>query len=102
MQTKIARVIASITEDRRSSYVWNTKIAAASLDIEPNRFGEWWQRTKSKLTALAIVQPGETAAELAALIATAMVERDRLEREGGDNATLNVQRSTLNIQRKTR
>lgn len=67
----IERRIASITEDRRASYLWDTKVAAEALNIQPNRFGEWWLRTRGKLIDLFMAQPGETAAELAALIATA-------------------------------
>lgn len=71
----IERVIASITEDRRASYLFETKTAAAAVGLVPNKFGDWWTRTRRKLIELYKAQPGELAAELAALIAIAEAER---------------------------
>lgn len=73
----IERRIASITEDRRADYTWNTKQAARILGITPTRFGDWWYRTRRKLSDLARSCPAETAAELAILIAQAGAERDQ-------------------------
>lgn len=73
----IERAIASITEDRRASYLFNTKTAADAVGVVPNKFNDWWQRTRAKLIELHIAQPGETAAELAVLIAQAEAERQR-------------------------
>ena len=73
----IERVIASITEDRRASYLFETKVASDAVGVVPNKFNDWWRRTHGKLIELYIVQPGQLAAELAALIALAEAERQR-------------------------
>lgn len=73
----IERAIASITEDRRADYLFDTKTAAEAVGCHPNKFNDWWQRTRSKLIDLYIAQPGQLAAELAALIALAESERQR-------------------------
>jgi hypothetical protein len=77
MPTQVERAIASITEDRRASYLFSTKTAADAVGCHPNKFNDWWQRTRSKLIDLYVAQPGELAAELAALIAMAEAERQR-------------------------
>jgi hypothetical protein len=73
----IERAIASITDDRRTDYLFDTKTASEAVGCHPNKFNDWWQRTKSKLIDLYISQPGPLAAELAALIALAEAERQR-------------------------
>lgn len=73
----IERLVASITEDRRASYLFPTKTAAEAVGMEPNKFGEWWYRTRRKLIALSQVHPGELAAEFAAIFALAESERQR-------------------------
>jgi hypothetical protein len=73
----IERAIASIKEDRRADYLWDTRVAAAALDIHPNRFHDWWYRTREKLVALCVADPGNTAAEMLAIIAAAEAERQR-------------------------
>lgn len=75
--TSIDQKIASITEDRRASYLFTTKIASDAVGCHPNKFNDWWSRTRGKLVDLYIAQPGELAAELAALIASAEQERQR-------------------------
>jgi hypothetical protein len=60
----------SITEDQRADWLFETKGAAEAVGCHPRKFGDWWERTKRKLIELSIAQPGQTAAELAALIAT--------------------------------
>ena len=72
---QVERAIAAIREDRRADYLFSTKIAADAVGCHPNKFHDWWYRTREKLIELARVQPGETAAELAALIACAMERR---------------------------
>jgi hypothetical protein len=67
----IARAIAAITEDRRCDYLFHTKSAAAAVGCHPNKFSDWWFRTRAKLIELHLDQPGQLAAELAALIAAA-------------------------------
>lgn len=71
----IERRLASITEDRRADYLFETKRAAAAVGCHQNKFHDWWHRTKWKLENLFIDQPGETAAELASLIAAAESRR---------------------------
>jgi hypothetical protein len=67
--TTIERSLASIREDRRADYLWQTKSAADAVGCVPNKFGDWWFRNRAKLIALFASQPGETAAELAAICA---------------------------------
>lgn len=71
--------VSSVREDHRTrtDYLFETKRAAAALQITPNKFGDWQRRTWDKLEELYIDQPGETAAELMALIARAEAERQR-------------------------
>lgn len=73
----IERAISSITDDRRASYLFDTKTAADAVGCHPNKFNDWWQRTKSKLIELYLREPGALAAEFAALIARAEAERQR-------------------------
>lgn len=73
----IERAIASITEDRRADYLFHTKTASEAVGCHPNKFNDWWQRTRSKLIDLYVAQPGQLAAELAAMIAMAESERER-------------------------
>ncbi len=77
----IEKKIVSITEDRRASYLFVTATAADAVGCHPNKFNDWWQRTKGKLIDLYIAQPGELAAELAAMIALAEAERQSRQRE---------------------
>lgn len=67
----IERAIASIREDRRAAYLFDTKTAAEAVGCEATKFGDWWYRTQRKLIDLAAVQPGEVAAELALILAEA-------------------------------
>jgi hypothetical protein len=70
----VERVIASITEDRRTDYLWETKLAAPVAGMVPNKFKDWWMRNREKLEALARRFPAETAAELALILARAASE----------------------------
>ena len=45
--------------------------------FDPDKFNDWWQRTRGKWIELIIAQPGESAAELAAMFAQAEAERQR-------------------------
>lgn len=76
----IQRALAAITEDRRTPYLFNTKAASDAVGCVPNKFGDWWARTRGKLIDLYIAQPGELAVEFAALIAEA--ESHRQSRQG--------------------
>ncbi len=77
MVSAIERRVHSITEDRRSDWLWDTKSASEAVGCHPNKFGDWIQRTRRKFIELYIAQPGETAAELVSLIALAEVERKK-------------------------
>lgn len=77
MSHRIEHFIGSITEDRRSDYLFHTKTAAGAVGCHPNKFGDWWRRSREKLVALVVAQPAETAAELAALLAQGAAERER-------------------------
>ena len=46
MQTPIERHVASITEDRRAPYLFDTRRAAQALGCHPNRFADRWYRTR--------------------------------------------------------
>lgn len=72
----VERVIASITEDRRTDYLWDTKSAAKATGMVPNKFGNWWRPNREKLIELARRYPAETAAELAVILATAAATRE--------------------------
>lgn len=77
MPRSIEQFIGSITEDRRSDYLFHTKTAADAVGCHPNKYGDWWRRTREKLVALSVAMPAETAAELAALLAQGAAERER-------------------------
>ncbi len=77
----IADKLAAITEDHRAPYLFQTKIAADAVGCHPNKFNDWWQRSRRKLIDLYLAQPGELAAELAVLIAEANVIRQQREKE---------------------
>jgi hypothetical protein len=74
---QIERAIASIREDRRSDYMWDTAEAANVLSVHPNKFHAWWYRTREKLIELFIADPGNTATELLSIIAAGEAERQR-------------------------
>ncbi len=78
----IQRRVAAITEDRRASYLFDTKTASDAVGCHPNKFNDWWQRTQQKLIELYIAQPGELAAEMAGLIALAEAERQQRLKRG--------------------
>lgn len=73
----IERVLRSVTEDRRADWLFDTKRASDAVGCHPRKFGDWWFRTQRKLIELYMVQPGQLAAELAAMIAKAESERQR-------------------------
>jgi hypothetical protein len=75
--TRIEAHVDAIRDDRRADYLFNTKVAAEAVGCHPNKFADWWFRSRAKLIDLFVAQPGETAAELAALIAMAAAERER-------------------------
>lgn len=77
MSTTIERRVRSIMEDRRTDYIWPTKAAAQAVGCVPNKFSDWFSRTRAKLTELYVAMPGETAAELATIIARGEAERKR-------------------------
>jgi hypothetical protein len=65
----IERAIASVTEGRRASYLFDTKVAATHLRMHPNKFHARWYRTRDWLIDLYEAQPGALAAEMLAIIA---------------------------------
>ena len=75
--TQIEQVVRSVTDDRRASYLFDTRAASEAVGCHPNKFNDWWIRTQRKLIALHLSQPGHLAAELMALIALAEDERQR-------------------------
>jgi hypothetical protein len=81
MQSPIEQKLRSITEDQRAQWLWDTKRAADAVQCHPRKFGDWWSRTRGKLIELGADQPGETAAELAALIAMACQLREKRQIE---------------------
>jgi hypothetical protein len=70
--TKIEALVSSIRDDRRSDYLFPTKGASDAVGCHPNKFHDWWYRNREKLEALAERYPGETAAEMAAILASAL------------------------------
>jgi hypothetical protein len=77
MTHRIERFVGSVTEDRRTDYLFPTKAAADAVGCHPNKYGDWWRRTREKLTALAVAMPAETAAELMGVLAQGAAERER-------------------------
>lgn len=77
----IERAIASITEDRRAGYLFDTKVVSSHLRVHPNKFHTRWYRTRDWLIDLYQVQPGQLAAELAAIIALGEAERQRRQQQ---------------------
>lgn len=75
--SSIDRRIGSIREDHRADYLFNTKVVANHLRCHPNKFHARWYRTRAWLMELVIAQPGETSAELCAIIAQGVAERER-------------------------
>ncbi len=75
--SRIEHFTRSIREDQRITgpHLWPVKTAASALDFHANTFTSWWLTTKHRLKRLYHQMPGETAAELAALIAEAEAER---------------------------
>ena len=71
--------VRSVREDHRTrtDYLFQTKTAARAVGITNNKFADRWRRTRHFLTELYIDQPGETAAELMAIVANAEAERLR-------------------------
>lgn len=81
MPNTIEQAVRSITDDRRADWLFDTKTAADAVGCHPRKFGDWWLRTRRKLIELYQVQPGQVAAELAALIARGESERQSREAE---------------------
>jgi hypothetical protein len=77
---KIERAIASIREDRRADYLFDTKLLAERLGIHPNKVGAQWYRTRHWLIEVCCAQPAETAAEFAAIFAIASKRRSESQR----------------------
>jgi len=86
----IAQKLSAITEDRRhvdaarridaarrADWLFDTKAAADAVGCHPRKFGDWWHRTQAKLIELYIAQPGQLAAEVAAIFARAEAERQK-------------------------
>jgi len=73
----IERQVASIREDRRADYLFDTKRAAEAVRCHPNKFHARWYRTRDWLVELYVAQPGELAAELMAIVAQGEAERQR-------------------------
>ena len=65
----IVSAIGAIRDDRRAGYLFNTKTAADAVRCHHNKFHERWYRTRDWLIELGTAQPGELAAELAAIMA---------------------------------
>ena len=75
--TSTERLIASVREDRRADYLWDTKRAARAVgEVSNTKFSDWWYRTRRKLTALCREMPAETAAEMLAVCAEAASHRE--------------------------
>ena len=77
----VEQAINSLTDGRRATWLWDTKLAASAVGCVPNKFGDWWGRTEDKLIELFVAMPGETAAELAALFAKAEMVRQQRQAE---------------------
>lgn len=65
----IERKIASIREDRRAGYLFDTKVVAPATHMHANKFHARWYRTRDFLIDLAAADPGNLAAEIAVIFA---------------------------------
>lgn len=72
---------ASVREDRRADYLFDTRSAAEAVGCHPNKFGDWLYRTRRKFKALYRTQPGPTTAELMGIIASAESEKKARPRD---------------------
>jgi hypothetical protein len=77
MLTDVERSLAAVTEDRRASYLFDTKAASEAVRCVPNKFGDWWSRTEWKLTELAKRDPAAVAAHFAMILARAAEQARR-------------------------
>lgn len=77
----IERAIASIREDRRADYLFDTKAVSEALRCHPNKFHDRWYRTRDWLIELGAVDPGNLAAELASIVALAVQRSERQRRK---------------------
>lgn len=66
--------LKSLTKDRRSEYLWDTKEAAKALGVHENKLGDWVYRTRQKIKDLYRAQPGETAIQINVWLAEAASE----------------------------
>lgn len=73
--SRVRVVLDAVTEDRRASYLFDTKAASEAVGCVPNKFGDWWSRTERKLVALAATDPASTAAHFAMILARAAEAR---------------------------
>lgn len=69
--SRVRAVLDAVTEDRRASYLFDTKAASEAVGCVPNKFGDWWSRTERKLIALAAADPAGTAAHFAMILSRA-------------------------------
>ena len=77
---RIAKQVDAIREDRRADYLFNTQIASDAVGLSnPKKFGQEWYRRRDWLLSLAAAQPGELAAEFAAIIALGLERRERAQ-----------------------
>lgn len=75
---RISEVLNAIKEDRRADHLLDTKAAAEATGMHARKFGSWWDRNREKLICLAMIQPGELAAEFAMIFAESEVRRSQL------------------------
>lgn len=79
---RVQQAVAALRESKRAAYLFDTKIAAETVGLGDNKFSEWWGRTREKLKALALTQPGQLAAEVAVIFAEAEMDREAIESRG--------------------
>lgn len=76
---RVQEAVAALRESKRAAYLFETKIAAEAVGLGDNKFSEWWLRTREKLKALAMVQPGQLSAEFMSVFVDAEIEREEIE-----------------------
>lgn len=73
----IEQAVRSVMEDRRASYLFDTRTASEAVGCVPNKFGDWWRRNQQKLIALAVACPGALSVEVALIFAEAEAIRQK-------------------------
>lgn len=76
---KVHEAIELLRSSKRAAYMFDTKVVAEASGLGETRFGQWWDRTRDRLKVIAMVQPGQLAAEMIAILVEAEADREVIE-----------------------